>query len=800
MKQIFKNFLNTLRRYKVSSALNILGLGVAFASLYLIAVQVNYDINYNKNIPDYSSVYELQIKSEMSQGKYSQYLSRPITDVIIKSLQGVEKVGIFAPNMANSIYVANKESSDRESLTIKTSIITNDMVDIMGLDIVQGDIEEFKSDTDRNSVIISQNTATKFGVNIGDNLFRTSTERFQKVVAIYRDLSGSGDFCNYNAFENLAESDIDQFSQWSYPHYIKMDKNSPAATMDEIKEKMINYMLSLGFPSDAVDEKFGDANIRLLPTTESYFATDIAQRLESGNKATLYTIISIAIAIILIAFINYINYFFALIPIRIKSVNARKIFGCPRSKLIWSFIFESLGIMLCALIVALSLILLAQDSFIIGFISTSIKLLDNIWLLIIIGTIALCATVIVALYPAYYITSFPAVMAIKSGFSSSKSGRFLRYALIGVQFVASITLLTYTLFTQLQYDYFINYDLGIKKSNVLTTDLPGTLTYDIANRDNFSAKLKENSSILDVTYGSGTLVSEIRMGWGRNFGDNTYYFDVYPVSYDFLRFMGINIIEGRDFRTEDEFSTKGTCIFNRTAQEQFGIKIGDTFEGASAPAQIVGIAEDFNHSHLRNTITPFAFLVFGETKWQAPSHVYIRVSPNANIKEVVSYVKEQTEAYSRDFGSKYMEFRYLDEELGESYNIEKQYNALIILFAFVSIIISLMGVFGLVLFETQFRQREIVIRRVNGATVKEILFMINRKFLVIIAICFIIAAPISYLIVDNWLSTFAHHIPIYIWVFVVVLGCVTLVTTAIVTLQSLKAANSNPAELIGKNA
>lgn len=800
MKQIFKNFLNTLRRYKVSSALNILGLGVAFASLYLIAVQVNYDINYNKNIPDYSSVYELQIKSEMSSGKYSQYLARPITDVIIKSLQGVEKVGIFAPKMANSVYVANKESDNREGLTIKTSIITNDMVDIMGLNIVQGDIEEFKSDTDRNSVIISQSAATKFGVNIGDNLFRPSTERFQKVVAIYRDLSGSGDFCNYNAFENLADSDIDQFSQWSYPHYIKMDKNSPAATMDEIKEKMINYMLSIGFPSDAVDEKFGDANIRLLPTTESYFATDIAQRLESGNKATLYTIISIAIAIILIAFINYINFFFALIPIRIKAVNARKIFGCPRSKLIWSFIFESLGIMLCALIVALSLILLAQDSFIIGFISTSIKLLDNIWLLIVIGTIALCATVIVALYPAYYITSFPAVMAIRSGFASSKAGRFLRYALIGVQFVASITLLTYTLFTQLQYDYFINYDLGIKKSNVLTTDLPGTLTYDIANRDNFSAKLKENSSILDVTYGSGTLVSEIRMGWGRNFGDNTYYFDVYPVSYDFLRFMGISIIEGRDFRTEDEFSTKGNCIFNRTAQEQFGIKIGDTFEGASAPAQIVGIAEDFNHSHLRNTITPFAFFVFGETKWQAPSHIYIRVSPNANIKEVLSYVKEQTEAYSRDFSSKYMEFRYLDEELGESYNIEKQYNALIILFAFVSIIISLMGVFGLVLFETQFRQREIVIRRVNGATVNEILFMINRKFLVIIAICFIIAAPISYLIVDSWLSTFAHHIPIYIWVFVVVLGCVTLVTTAIITLQSLKAANSNPAELIGKNA
>lgn len=110
-----------------------------------------------------------------------------------------------------------------------------------------------------------------------------------------------------------------------------------------------------------------------------------------------------------------------------------------------------------------------------------------------------------------------------------------------------------------------------------------------------------------------------------------------------------------------------------------------------------------------------------------------------------------------------------------------------------------MGVFGLVLFETQFRQKEIVIRRVNGATVKEILFMINRKFLVIIAVCFLIAAPVSYFIIEAWLSTFAYHISIYGWVFVVVFAAVIVVTSAVVTMQSLKAANSNPAELIGKN-
>ncbi len=799
MKYIFNNFFATLRRYKVSSTLNIFGLGVALASLYLIAVQVNYDLNYNRNIPDSDRVYELHISSGLSQGKYSQYISRPIAQIVIETLVGVEKIGVISTMIPSSLYNLNQNSDERKEVHIRTAILTPDMIDIMGIEIVQGNIEEFLDDKAQLTVIIAASAAREFNIEVGDNLYRPSEEKFQKVVAIYKDIKGSGDFCGFKSFENLADNDIDQFSQWSYPHYFKMGKNATIGTNEEFKAGIEKYLLEMGAPQADIDRAFGNTEIRLLPVTESYFAHDIENRLESGNKTTLYTLISIALAIIIIAFINFVNFFFALVPIRIRAVNARKIFGCSRTELILSFIVESLGLMICAFVVAIFSILMAQDSFIIGFISSSILITENVELLLLIGGAAIVATILVALYPALYITSFPAAMAIKSGFSSSKSGKILRYTLIGVQFIASMVLLSYTIFTQLQYDYFINYDLGINKSDVITTTLPGTLVGSVDNRDNFSAKLKENSSILDVTYGDGYLVADLRMSWGRNFGEESCYFTVYPVSYDFLRFMNINVFEGRDFRLEDEFLSKGSCIFNRTAMEQFGIKVGDTFTGASAEAEIIGFAEDFNHSHLRNAVTPFAFYIFGESKWNMPSHAYIRVAPNVNINDITEYIKQQTEVYSQDFSSRYMEFQYFDEELGESYNIEKQYSSLILLFAMVSIIISLMGVFGLVLFETQFREKEITIRRVHGASVSEILLMINRKFLIIIAICFTVAVPISYLIIENWLSTFAHHIPISTWVFIVVLAIVTLVTTSIVTVQSLKAANANPAELIGKN-
>ncbi|MFR9503055.1 MAG: ABC transporter permease [Rikenellaceae bacterium] len=800
MKQIFNNFIATLRRYTVSSTLNILGLGVAFASLYLIGVQVNYTLNYNRNIPDYDQVYELQIKSGISQGLYSQQISRPIAKIVAQSLSGAEKMAILSSSMANNIFNQNQDSDDKRAITINTSYITNDMVDIMGLEIAEGDIEEFLSDETHQTVIIAASAAKEFGIEVGDDLYRPSSEGFQKVVAIYNDIKGSGDFCKCKAFENLANHAIEEFSQWSYPHYFKIGKGATIPTREEISSAIMKYMLDLGVPKESIEQIFGDADIRFMPITESYFADDVTHRTSSADKTTLLTLISIAVTIVIIAFINFINFFFALVPIRIRAVNARKIFGCPRSTLIWGFVVESLGLMICALAVALFLVLAAQDSFLVGFISTSILITDNLPLLATIGSAALIITALVALYPAYYITSFPAVMAIKKGFSASKVGKALRYALIGVQFIASIILLTYTIFTQLQYNYFLSYDIGVNKSNVLTTDLPGTLTGDIANRDNFSAKLKEMSSILDVTYGDGPLVAEQSMSWGRSFGEETYYFKVCPVSYDFLRFMGIEIVEGRDFRLEDEFSTKGSCIFNRAAMEQFKVEIGETFEGATGGAEIIGFAENFNHSSLRNVITPMALFVFGETAWSAPSHLYVRIAPDAAVGEVTEYIKEQTEAYSKDFSSQYMEFQYFDKELGESYNIEKRYNQLILLFALISIVISLMGVFGLVLFETQFRQQEIVIRRVHGATVPEILLMINRKFLFIIAICFVVAAPVSYFIVHRWLSSFTYHIPISAWVFVAVLAAVTLVVTSIVTVQSLKAANSNPAELIGKNA
>lgn len=800
MKQIFHNFIATIRRYKVSSTLNILGLGVALTSLYLISVQVNYDINYNRNIPDYKQVYELQVKSGISQGLYTQYISRPIAQIIIETFAGVDQMGLSAPNMASVLYNQNHDSDSKKQISLRTSVITSGMVDIMGLKILEGDIEEFRRDEARQTVIISASAAETFGIKVGDDLYRPSSESFQKVVAIYDDIKGSGDFVGFKAFENLANQAIDEFSQWSYPHYFKMSENATIGTNEEIRAAIIKYYVDLGAPQEDAERVFADGDIRLMPIADAYYAQDTSQRIASGSKTTLYTLISIAVAIVLIAFINFINFFFALVPIRIRSVNARKIFGCSRTELVLGFIAESVGLMLCAFAVAMFGVFAAQDSFIVGFISTSILVADNVELLLLIGGVALVVTILVALYPAYYITSFPAAMAIKSGFSSSKAGRVLRYALISVQFIASMVLLIYTVFTQLQYNYFLNYDIGINKSNVLTIDLPGTLVGTVANRDNFTAKLKENSSILDVTYGSGPFVAEQAMNWGRNFGEDTFYFKVTPVSYDFLRFMGIEVIEGRDFRIEDEFSSKGSCIFNRAAMEQFGVEVGETFQGASAEAEIVGFAENFNHSHLRNSVTPLALFVFGESAWIRPSHLYVRITPDANVGEVTEYIKEQTEVYAKDFSSRYMEFKYFDEELGESYNVEKQYNSLILLFAMISIIISLMGVFGLVLFETQFREKEITIRRVHGATVGEILMMINRKFLTIIAICFVVAAPVGYAVVSHWLSTFAYHIPISAWVFVVVLVVVTVVTTSIVTVQSLKAANSNPADLIGKNS
>ncbi len=254
--------------------------------------------------------------------------------------------------------------------------------------------------------------------------------------------------------------------------------------------------------------------------------------------------------------------------------------------------------------------------------------------------------------------------------------------------------------------------------------------------------------------------------------------------------MGIPVIEGRDFSKADELSDHVSYIFNRTAMEGLDMQVGDAFDSYS-PGHLIGFSDDVKFTSLRGGEDNIAFLV-GNFGYSLPIS-YIRLKAGSDIHAVVGHIQETM----RELDPSYpFNIEFYDEIFNHLYRKEENLRDLVTVFSLLAIIISLVGVFGLVVFETQYRRKEIGIRKVHGATVGEILLMFNKVYLRIVGICFVIAAPIAWQGAKMWLEGFAYKTPLHWWVFLIALLIVTVITLLTVSFQNWKAANENPVNSI----
>ena len=337
--------------------------------------------------------------------------------------------------------------------------------------------------------------------------------------------------------------------------------------------------------------------------------------------------------------------------------------------------------------------------------------------------------------------------------------------------------------------------MGFDKSHLLSGKMPYGLCWYGSQNEAFEDKLRSNPDILDITWADGKIVNTSRMGWGRDYKGESINFQCYPVAYNFLSFMGIDIVEGRNFTKSDEISDGGTMIFNEQAQKEFGIDLETPAPGHVDGSITAGICKDFNFKPLQYGRDAFAFYVFGKNRWRRGlRQIYVRTAPGADVRAVIKFILDTVKEMRPDVDPELYYIDFFDQELGAQYKQESRLSMLISIFTMIAIIISLMGVFGLVLFDTQHRSREIAVRRVMGGSVGDIVRMFNAKYIRIVLAGFVIAAPLSWWIVRRYFAGFAYHTAISWWVFAVALLIVLAITVLIVTLRSLKAATSNPVE------
>ena len=809
MKEFFKN----LRRYKVSSVLNILGLSIAFAAAYIIMVQVNFDLGYNRCFKDADKLYRLEFTSILGgENKWMPHAGHNVGLAVGDDNDNVVNYAWSYPLATKMDVAIPREGQEDEKLVANLRICGNSFPETMGIALVAGSYEEMYQPT---SILVSETFAKVYGIELGDivkvydNTFMDTYNMpgggSHTVRGIYADFPNNSDLANNQMLLLVDKGDTFNESEFAFTYYYRViDASLNDNSLTNATRKVIDFLhdgLNVARPADDDSEaweKTAKGIMRMTPIKKVHFANDVEGMIDYniGSKSTTYTLLSIAVLILVIAFINFINFFMAMVPRRIRRVNTEKIFGCTTRRLRLGFIGEAIGLVAIGLVLAAYIVFMIAPE-LTGIVSTSTTLGDNPMTALLIAVAGLALAVVSSIYPAHYITSVPPAFAIKGSFGNSASGRRLRYILLTFQFVISIALITCTIFVRLQHSYMMKYDMGFNKEHLLTANLSAAseVHNDYNRRQQFANELKANPAITDVTFAMGQLVEPTRMTNGHeNQRGEMVHYQCYHVAHNFLQFMGIEITEGRDFMPEEELLTGGVkLIFNEAAVRDGGIQLNDKLGGF---ADIVGICKDFKFRPLQYGVSPFAFSLKRHEGYLF--QLYIRTAPNTDIEAVRKHIYDCMAKMGAEVSPEDVPIEFFDEQLGRQYEKERELNRLITIFALISICISLMGVFGLVFFETQYRRREIAVRRVHGAKISQILGMFVGQYARMVLVAFLFAVPVSYLIMQRWLEGYAYHIPLYWWVFALALLIVLAVTSAIVLARSWRAAKENPVEALYK--
>lgn len=780
MKIAIKNFLTTLRRYKVASVLNIAGMTLAFLAFYVIMSQVYYDITYNRSIKDSDRTYILLTRFTED---WIALASRGVAERTFGLWPDVECSGTIRNKGLGAEYVWVKRTEyNYDRYDYRTATMSLPLLDVLSFRTVEGDLRRL---SEPETVIISESLAERMGVHAGDDVYLPDMDakeddpdagrkpaRRMTVAGVYADFAPNTMMGDVHIAMDAGDDHLTGDKQhWvNYTYYVKLRKGASPEALAEVWKR--------------TEPNVGDDGVRLVPIRDIYYWQTLKfGTVEQGSKSGTAVLFGIAMLIVVVAFINFVNFFFALIPVRLRAVNICKVFGASTAALRWNFLFESVGMVLCSLLLTLYLMVVVQDSFIAEYVTCSLAMSDNLPALALVLVITVVIALASSLYPAWYITSFNASLAVKSGFAGSAAGRRMRLILTGVQFIISIALIIVSAAFWTQYRYMMRFDMGFDRDNLLTFESTGT----IAGRGNaFLSYLESDPDIAAVTTASVDVIGSMNT---KSWWENDLFMEVRncAVRYNFFDVMGIPLIDGEGFSPSDENRNRGVII-NRYLAETMNRNVGDLLNPLG---RVAGITDDV----MMHDVSQNKQFMAWECGTDNMRFFYVRVHGGSDIKRVCDFIRKAVQQFDPAADEPSIEF--VDQHVARLYDKVKRQTVLVSMFALLSVGISLMGVFGIVLFETQHRRREIAVRRVFGASTSGIIWMLNRRYAMIVAVCFVVAAPVAWYVVVRWMERFVNRTDISWLIYLGALALVLAITLALVTLRSWRAANENPSRVLG---
>ena len=790
-----KSLLYLFRRYRLATLLNLLGLGVAVATFYLFMTQVIYNRTYNHNIHNYEHMYRLEIYGNFGD-VWGANVCRPFV-TILKDIPQIKNVTYISPYVHDSdVKVGNR--------TITVPSIT---MGKPGIEFFTGKLLSGSSKTcgDGYNVIVSRSTAEKmFGTaNAAGKTFEGENGDGGKttvtVVGVSEDMPDNCTLPN-GVYICENESVMNEQSEWSFNVYMLLDDGANPKKVERATK--LAFMKANGV-SEKDEKRFDkevNMKIRITPVDDIYFS-GVGPK-DRGNRNLVGVLTVASVFVLFIAMLNLLNFSLSEIPMRMRGINTRRVMGASVGSLRLKMIMENVMFAFVALLIGILLVVAFQrNESCMKLVSGNIHFSSHMVLAAIMAVSALVVGALSAVVPAFYSTSFTPAMVLKGSFGLSPRGRRLRMAIMAVQFCLAFALTIYIGVMSSQSSYIFNSDYGFNKNEVFYTGLSEETQ---TKKDAVRAELKKLPFVESVGFAQNAIgTSDGYMGWGR--GDNEHHMvlQVLPCDYEYLRTMQLKIVEGRDFRESD--MKTGAYVLNKTAMAQYKwLVVGDSIGhqnsgwGSQSNYNIVGVCNNFKLKSMRcdNSNVAVAFVIFGPdmAEWgDRCGQVFVRVAKN---QDKIEAKRRIAEVLNRLDGSQKYEMWFLDDDLQQTYVEEFRFISQVKLFAIICIIITIIGVFSLTMFETEYRRKEIAIRKVMGSSVGSVVRLFAMRYALPLVVAFVVAAPVGWWLSNSWLQSFAEHTPIHWWLFPLSFVLVSAVVIITVIIQSWRVATANPVESI----
>ncbi|MEP7106781.1 MAG: ABC transporter permease [Ferruginibacter sp.] len=798
LKNYFKTAWRSLLKNKTFSAINIFGLSVGIAAFLLIVNYLRFEYSYDDGHIKKERIFRVpMVISEKGQKEQTFAFTYPaVAPALKKDFPEIEEAVRF--RRRGGIVIQGEQKIVEEGTIFYADPA---LFNIFSFRFKKGNASN--AFRELNDAVITAETAKKyFGYidPIGKPL-RYNNEDYI-VKAVLEDIPANSHIrfnilLNYNKYIRLTEGAANTSWGWSdFYTYVLLKPGTSAKALQAKLPAFAERHVGVDMKQKGYQVTFD-----LQPVKDIHLRSKYDYEMAGNGNLTYLKYLGIAALFILfIAWINYINLSTAQSLDRSREVGVRKVVGAGKFQLIRQFLIESLFLNVIAIILGVFIFKMALPSFS----SLVQKDISNLyfsdwrfWVFAVV--IFFAGTLLAAFYPAFVLSSFQPVYAIKSshGFSGLNRGKsILRKSLVVLQFVAAIVLITGALGFYRQLRFMQSRDLGINIRQTLVLQQSANQdSSDIPAIAAFRNDLESNPGILSVTASTSVPGSEV--GGSSSFvlknSQTEKRCRVFGIDNKFIPAYGLTILRGRNFSNDKPAADTASILnilVNETAAEIFGFSkpldiVGREIDGAGYHCKVIGVVKDYHQESLQNSFDPIVFYPEQETGF---GNFSLRLS-TANMPALMDFVKQKWNAYFP--GSPYRYF-FLDERFNEQYANDRLFATVLWLFTIVAIIIAGLGLFGLSLYTIAKRKKEISIRKVLGASLVQITGLITGDYLKLVLLAGVIALPLAFLLVNNWLEKYAFHIDIGLWFFIFPVALIVLIALVTVLYQSLKAAIANP--------